>query len=189
MQYDYITHRNVGERMKYFLRTLFFIVVLFSSPLQSHAIGVSPGTIVIDDLLAGQQITVPITFSPDENTEPQQLNVTIESNVAEYLSIPKDPIIIQPDERFAILPLTINAAALSAGTYTAAVTGGFSAVSAKKADGESSGGGAVTAVATAAQATITFTVTNETRQEYKIQQIILRSTEEQQLLGLKLEWG
>ncbi len=159
---------------------LFFTAVFFLTsviPSVSLAAGVSPGTVEIEGLRPGTKTTRTVTFSRSSAEKPARLIVTIEGPAASSLSGPKE-IEVSAGVNNVSYPLTADGGTLAAGRYEATVTGFF-----EEEKDKNSNVGMGSTIVTAAMATVRLIVTNETKQEFAIKQVIINPTEVEQPLG------
>lgn len=151
-------------------------------PFIVYGAAVSPGTVIAEGLLSGSKTIKKISFSRSDASQSQQLVISISGPAAASLSGP-ETIDIPAGVYATSYPLTINAGTLAAGTYEAAIIGTFTAPPSDRTTQGDSRDAAQTTIITAAKASVRFIVSNESRQEYSIKNVIMEQGEEKQPLG------
>lgn len=163
--------------------TLILFIIFLGIPSSVHAgLGVSPGTLIIEDIRPGTKLIKDITFSRGDASRFQRLAIKITGPAAEFLSgaAALDMPVGQNNVSYS---LTINTGSLAAGTYEATLTGTESMT--PETDGDIGEGYAAAQafITTGARAIIRFTVTNNSIQEFSIKEIVMQASEEMQPLG------
>lgn len=183
-----VSVNSFAPRGKFLLRGLFILVLsllFIRAPDAFAGLGFSPGLTRVEGMQPNTSVNREIVFSRDEVRDPLTLDITLTGMGAEYMSGP-DQVTFASGQDRAVFPLVITATDLPSGTYEATVN----AITHEDAQGGTAKAEAFSAssrVVLAAFAGVSFTVTNEVKEEYSIKEIVLRPSEEQQRLGFSLQ--
>jgi len=183
--FNSLSRESLNKRL-YLLASLLLAIGLGFIPLFNIAqagLGVSPGTLILDDVRPGTEIFRDIFFSRGDASREQILSIKIEGPAADSLSGP-DELVLPVGQNNVPYPLLISTGTLGTGTYEASVTGTETLIKRNSGEmGDTNGTVAEAAITIGAKASILFTVTNDILQEFIIKQAIMRASEEEQVLG------
>ena len=140
---------------------VFVVLFAFVSPANA-GLGVSPSTIIVEDLMPETEVTRQLFFSRAEPTKEQILSITVEGPAAESVSTPSQ-LVLPVGQKNVPLPITINTGTLAAGTYEVSITGMETIV-----EGQANSGASKSIVKLGAKAKVQFSVTNEVVQDFSI---------------------
>lgn len=149
-----------------------------------YGLGLSPVDIIADDILPNSSVTKEFYISRGDASAEEIAVVTVEGTAAPYITLPLgSPVTLPAGEQAFVYPLVIEPGALASGTYVAKVTVATGKPTAALTAGGEGSVSAGTNILTGAQLTLTFTITNQTLEQYTITSVEMASSEENQLVG------
>lgn len=157
---------------------------LFIPNFAYAGLGISPGTVIFDNVRPGSEIVKQIYFSRADASREQVLSIKLEGSAADALSGPSE-LILPIGKNSVAYPLVINTGTLPTGIYEASLRGMETVIKGSSGqegeNGDQSSANAV--VSLGVRASIRFTVTNDVVQEFSIKEVIMQASEEGQVLG------
>lgn len=159
-------------------------ILLFASARATFAVGVTPLQIIIPNVTSGSTVETELYISRGNASKEQVAYVTLSGEAASYIQTPQGNMLQLPvDEHNTAYRLIVNSGALAEGTYTARITVAVGDPKTTESGVQEGFVSAGTRVMTGAEASITFTVTNESVESYSIDAVEMQSSEENQPIG------
>ena len=158
--------------------SLLFGGILFILPNSVLAIGISPALVEVGDIQPNTEVEQQVFISRGDASESESARVTITGSSAQYIHLVADQVELPAGEQKVAVPFVIKPGSLADGTYLATIT-----VYPRPKEGFLEEGQTGSFITAGAQAEIQFTVTNEEIESYTIQEVAMKDSEENQVVG------
>lgn len=153
-------------------------------PRPTFALGISPSEIEVLNIPQNAAVTKEIFVGRRNPKSDEKVKVTLNGPVAQYIVLPKGEIVTLPKgEQSTAIPFTIKSGTLGAGTYVVKIT----IVTIPEPVSAVEGGTAGSRIVTGAQGTIRFSVTTNAIEDFEINGVNIRETEEGQVIGFSYQ--
>lgn len=155
-----------------------FAGVAFFAPSSASAIGISPALLTVEDIQPNTEVTKELNVSRGDASEAEIIRVTVVGASSQYIELVSDEIDMPAGTSTEVIPFIIKPGSLAAGTYSVTMT-----VHPRLADNLFEGASAGSAITSGAQAQVQFIITNEEVESYTIQEVTMKESEENQVVG------
>ena len=182
---------QLGNKAKIFAVMLVALCVVAGSVFATisavHAgLGYSPGSINIEGMSPNTSVTREVTFSREDIDKDLTLGVTFVGMGAEFLSGADEVKFVVGQDR-AVYKFIVSVGSVPTGNYESQIFAITKEAGKTGSSGSSEQATAQSSVILAAYPKVTFSVTNEIRQKYTINNINIQPSEEQQPLGFTFQ--
>lgn len=151
---------------------------LFIAPHLAQAIGISPALVEVVDIKPHTEVAQQVFISRGDASKAELARITISGSSAQYIQLISDQVELPVGEQKVAVPFIIKPGSLATGTYQATII-----VSPGPAEDFLKEGQAGSFIKAGAQAEIRFTVNNQEIESYTIQEVIMKDSEENQIVG------